>query len=58
MTARSKPLALQYFADLQRDVRQDNNANLNAWLWFTCPANMREIVRAEILERRKTEAGE
>lgn len=41
-------LAKQYFADLESDGRQDTDDNLRAWLWFTCPANLREPVAAKI----------
>jgi len=41
-------LAAQYFTDLKRDNRKDTEENLNAWLWFTCPAHLRTEVQAEI----------
>jgi hypothetical protein len=43
----------QYYADLQRDGREDNEENLRAWLWFTCPAQLRREVDSAIQERRK-----
>ena len=41
-------LAEQYFRDLKQDGREDNEENLRAWLWFTCPARLRVDVQAEI----------
>jgi hypothetical protein len=46
-------LAAQYFRDLERESRKDTASNLRAWLWFTCPANLREEVEAEIVKQRK-----
>jgi len=46
-------LAMQYFTDLERDGREDNETNLHAWLWFTCPAYLREEVHAEIMLRQR-----
>ncbi|MFH0822349.1 MAG: hypothetical protein V2B18_06320 [Pseudomonadota bacterium] len=41
-------LASRYFADLLQDGRDHSADNLASWLWFTCPADLREPVRAEI----------
>ena len=49
-------LAQQYFADLERDNRTDNDENLRAWLWFTCPAHMRIGVGTAIEQERKRRA--
>lgn len=37
-------LVNQFFTDCERDNRQPNEENLRAWLWFVCPANLREEV--------------
>lgn len=39
----------QFFVDCERDNRSPNDRNLDAWLWFTCPAQMREQVGAGII---------
>jgi len=41
-------LATKYFADLESDGRTDNEDNLTAWLWFSCPADLRTAVREQI----------
>jgi len=46
-------LAHQYFVDLTRENQSDNDKNLRAWLWFTCPARLREQVSPAILKLRK-----
>jgi len=51
-------LAQQYFSDLDRDDRADTAENLRAWLWFTCPAHLREDVRATILTQHNNAADE
>ncbi len=48
-------LANQYFTDLEADGRTDSDDNLRAWLWFTCPANLREPVAEKIESLRKEE---
>ncbi len=45
-------LAHQYFSDLASDGKADNDTDLDAWLWFTCPATMRAEVRCEIEKLR------
>lgn len=41
-------LAHQYFEDLMREKSDDNDDNLRAWLWFTCPAHLRSDVEGKI----------
>jgi len=33
-----------FFTSCAKDGRQPNEENLRAWLWFICPANLREEV--------------
>ncbi len=47
-------LTRQYFEDLLRDNRIDSDDNLRAWLWFQCPARLRNQVEDEIRNRRET----
>jgi hypothetical protein len=41
-------LSVQFFRDCAADGREPNRENLNAWLWFTCPAPLREQTALEI----------
>ncbi len=45
---RAHEIADQFFIDAERDGRQINEVNLRAWLWFTCPAEMRVPVERAI----------
>lgn len=47
-------LARQYFRDLDETFRADTENNMISWLWFTCPANLREEVVAKIESIRVT----
>lgn len=49
----SQSLANQFFADAETDGREPNRTNLAAWLWFTCPANMRTDVESVVLKDRR-----
>ena len=48
-------LARQFYEDLEADARTFSEENLNAWLWFTCPAEYRADVGPAILARRDLE---
>ncbi len=48
--------AQQYFEDLKKDGREDNENNLRSWLGFTCPADYREDVEDEIQRLRHEKA--
>lgn len=48
-------LTRQYFTDLKSAGREDNDKNLQSWLWFTCPADMRVIVEERIEVQREAE---
>jgi len=49
----SLPLVTQYFADCGNDgLAPHDEANLRAWLWFTCPAHRRDEIESAI--RRDT----
>lgn len=37
-----------FFADLEQDGRPATEDNLRAWLWFTCPAQLRGDVESAI----------
>ena len=34
----------RFFADCQQENMSPNAEQLNGWLWFTCPANLRSQV--------------
>jgi len=46
-------LAKRYFIDLSANSREDTDENLRAWLWFSCPADLRDAVRERILALRR-----
>jgi len=43
-------LAHKYFTDLESDKRVHSRDNLRAWLWFSCPADLRGPVGEAIEE--------
>lgn len=47
-------LSIQYFSDIEVAGCADTENNMVAWLWFNCPANLREEVVAKIESLRKT----
>lgn len=50
MPADPQALASQFFSDCEREGIPPSSGALTAWLWFTCPADMRTEVRA-LIER-------
>jgi hypothetical protein len=50
-------LAQGYFDDLESDGRNDTPENLRAWLWFTCPAILRQEVEAKINQMKAEKPG-
>ena len=52
MATKITDLAYQYWLDLRRDHRADDDKTRNAWLWFICPAAERAAVAVEIANMR------
>lgn len=44
----TEQLANQFFADCATEGRAADRESLNAWLWFSCPADLRGPVRGII----------
>ena len=44
----TRTLAEIFFTDCETDSRTPNEESLSAWLWFTCPAHLREKVKLTI----------
>ena len=49
----SQQIADQFFTDCERDNRSPNPENLRAWLWFSCPAQLRSEIEELILRDKR-----
>ena len=44
----ARELAARFFIDARREQQAKNEETLSAWLWFSCPAAMRQDVESAI----------